>query len=90
MSRIQSITDLLHKRELYQSELRFREESNQSVITDDNLSELLSSRKKQILICGGTGCRASQSEQIIENFKKENRKHQLSDFVDVMQTGCCC
>ncbi len=44
--------------------------------------------KMHILVCGGTGCRASQSEMILENLKSELETKGLSDDVQVIQTGC--
>lgn len=41
-----------------------------------------------ILVCGGTGCRASQSEQIVENLKKELEINNLENEVKVITTGC--
>ena len=32
-----------------------------------------------ILVCGGTGCRASQSEQIIENLRAAVEQYGLED-----------
>ena len=44
--------------------------------------------KYHILICGGTGCHASQSEKIIENFKQTLASKGLDNDVQVVQTGC--
>jgi len=44
--------------------------------------------KMHILVCGGTGCRASQSEQIVSNFKSELEHLGLDDEVKVVTTGC--
>lgn len=41
-----------------------------------------------ILVCGGTGCRASQSEQIIENLRLALAKNGLAEEVKVIRTGC--
>lgn len=43
---------------------------------------------KYILVCGGTGCHASQSKQILENLKAEVEKNNLSDKIQVLPTGC--
>ncbi len=48
----------------------------------------MSAYKIHVLICGGTGCRASESDFVIENFKTEIGKQGLSDFVQVVKTGC--
>lgn len=44
--------------------------------------------KMHILVCGGTGCRASQAESITSNLKNELELHSLSDEVKVVTTGC--
>ena len=44
--------------------------------------------KYHILICGGTGCHASQSVKIIENFKQTLASKGLDNEVQVVQTGC--
>ncbi len=44
--------------------------------------------KMHILVCGGTGCRASQSEQIADNFKKELELQGLQNEIKVVTTGC--
>ncbi len=41
-----------------------------------------------VLVCGGTGCKASESEQIKNNFKKYLSELGLSDEVQVITTGC--
>ena len=42
----------------------------------------------QVLICGGTGCKASSSHLIAENFNKLLQKYEISDKIDVITTGC--
>jgi NADH-quinone oxidoreductase subunit F len=45
--------------------------------------------KKQIVtICGGTGCKASRCDHIIELFKEELEKQNLHKKVDIRITGC--
>ena len=44
--------------------------------------------RMHILVCGGTGCSSSHSEQILENLKKELAYHDLDQEVKVVQTGC--
>ncbi len=41
-----------------------------------------------ILVCGGTGCRASQSEQLIDSLKSSVLQHGLQKSVQVIRTGC--
>lgn len=44
--------------------------------------------KKEILICGGTGCKSAQSDLIKTNLENEIRKLGLEDEVYVSITGC--
>jgi len=44
--------------------------------------------KYNVLVCGGTGCHASQSETIIGNFKKLLTDKNLDNDVQVVSTGC--
>ena len=41
-----------------------------------------------VLVCGGTGCQASASAQIIENFQRLLAEKGLQDEVQVVRTGC--
>jgi NADP-reducing hydrogenase subunit HndC len=44
--------------------------------------------KMHLLVCGGTGCRASESEQLFHNLKKEIIEKGLENEVQVITTGC--
>jgi NADH:ubiquinone oxidoreductase subunit F (NADH-binding)/(2Fe-2S) ferredoxin len=44
--------------------------------------------KMHLLVCGGTGCRASASDSIIEKFKTEIAAKGLEEEVQVIMTGC--
>ncbi len=44
--------------------------------------------RSHVLVCGGTGCTSSGSEQIIAELKKEINAVGLADEVNVVQTGC--
>jgi len=44
--------------------------------------------KMHLLVCGGTGCRASASDSIIEKFKTEIAANGLENDVQVIMTGC--
>lgn len=41
-----------------------------------------------ILVCGGIGCKASQSELIKTNFKSQLNEYGLADEIQVILTGC--
>ncbi len=44
--------------------------------------------KYHVLVCGGTGCHASQSEKVIGNFNKLLLEKSLDNDVQVVSTGC--
>ncbi len=44
--------------------------------------------KREILVCGGTGCTSADSLQIIDNLRDEIKKANLEDSVSVHLTGC--
>ncbi len=44
--------------------------------------------KMHMLVCGGTGCRASASDMLYENLVKEVKENGLEDEVQVVTTGC--
>jgi len=44
--------------------------------------------RMHILVCGGTGCRASESDVIIERFKEVIAEYDYEREVQVVQTGC--
>ncbi|HSA05269.1 MAG TPA: NAD(P)H-dependent oxidoreductase subunit E, partial [Tenuifilaceae bacterium] len=44
--------------------------------------------KMHLLVCGGTGCRASSSDAIVETLKSELAANGLENEVQVIMTGC--
>jgi NADH:ubiquinone oxidoreductase subunit F (NADH-binding)/(2Fe-2S) ferredoxin/Pyruvate/2-oxoacid:ferredoxin oxidoreductase delta subunit len=44
--------------------------------------------RSHVLVCGGTGCTSSNSQQIIESLEKEIEKQGLAEEVKVVRTGC--
>src|SRR3989339_366191 len=44
--------------------------------------------KMHLLVCGGTGCRASASDAIVGKLQKELDEKNLQDEVQVVMTGC--
>lgn len=44
--------------------------------------------KMHILVCGGTGCRASHSEKIVSNLKTGLKERNLEKEIKVITTGC--
>ncbi|MBN2487017.1 MAG: NADH-quinone oxidoreductase subunit NuoF [Bacteroidales bacterium] len=48
----------------------------------------MSDFKIHLLVCGGTGCKASESARVAENLKNEIAGQGLDDFAQVITTGC--
>jgi NADH:ubiquinone oxidoreductase subunit F (NADH-binding)/(2Fe-2S) ferredoxin/NAD-dependent dihydropyrimidine dehydrogenase PreA subunit len=48
----------------------------------------MSKFRMHLLVCGGTGCRASESEKIIENLKKYIKEYDMEEEIQVVETGC--
>ncbi len=48
----------------------------------------MSKYKMHILVCGGTGCHASASNQLLENLKEQVAEKDLAGEVQVIATGC--
>ena len=44
--------------------------------------------RSNVLVCGGTGCTSSNSEQIIEKLQEEIKARGLEKEVNVIRTGC--
>jgi NADP-reducing hydrogenase subunit HndC len=44
--------------------------------------------KMHLLVCGGTGCRASESDAILDNLKSVLEQNNLENEVQVVKTGC--
>ena len=44
--------------------------------------------KMQLLVCGGTGCRASASAKIVEKLNESLASHGLTQDAQVVTTGC--
>ena len=85
--KISSIEDLKKIRERASVHLKPREQSDhQDSSATCGLKK--GTPKIQILTCGGTGCKASQSHLIAENFKKLIAENNLEGKVEVITTGC--
>lgn len=48
----------------------------------------MSDFKIHLLVCGGTGCKASESARVADNLKNEISNQGLDDFAQVITTGC--
>ncbi len=48
----------------------------------------MKNKHTHILICAGTGCRASESQEIRTNFENHLKANDLSSDIEVVETGC--
>ena len=44
--------------------------------------------RSHVLVCGGTGCSSSNSQQIIDTLEAELKANGLENEVKVVKTGC--
>ena len=44
--------------------------------------------RSNVLVCGGTGCSSSNSQEIIQRLEEEIKKKGLEKEVNVVRTGC--
>ena len=82
-----SIQDLERIRKSAQADLQIREESNTRT-TEASCGLALGTPSLQVLVCGGTGCKASASHDIVDNLKKAIEENGIADKVEVITTGC--
>lgn len=77
MDKIKSFEELTALREKFKAKVENRtiESANENI-------------KKSILVCGGTGCHASKSLDVINVLEKEIKNAGLENEVDVVSTGC--
>ena len=85
--KILSIHDLQIIRKRAEHHLSLREESNEKV-TEKCYGLASGAQHLQILICGGTGCKASSSQGITDNLLKAIQKNEITDKVEVITVGC--
>ncbi|WMJ81046.1 NADH-quinone oxidoreductase subunit NuoF [Clostridium sp. MB40-C1] len=83
MSKIKSFEELQKKHEEFKELLNLRHLSHEDEILVENKR-----CKREILVCGGTGCKASNSYEIIDSLENEIKNHELSDITTVHVTGC--
>ena len=85
--KVLTIHDLKIIRKRAEGALLLREESNEAV-TEQCCGLALGTGHLQILICGGTGCKASDSHIIAERLQQALERNNIADKVDVITTGC--
>ncbi|MBR5727499.1 MAG: NADH-quinone oxidoreductase subunit NuoF [Muribaculaceae bacterium] len=81
------IEDLEKIRKSAQAALLLREQSD-SDNSDESCGLACGTPHLQLLCCGGTGCKASNSHKIVENLQKVIEDNGIADKVEVVTTGC--
>lgn len=81
MERMKSYTELklFHKECKKLLRLRYSDEYDEKNESEDKI---------EVLVCGGTGCKSSRSDDIIANIKGDIIKNNLSHRASVKMTGC--
>ena len=85
--KVLTIHDLKTIRKRAEGTLLLREESNEAVM-EQCCGLALGTEHLQILICGGTGCKASDSHIIAERLQQTLERNNIADKVDIITTGC--
>ena len=85
--KILSINDLNSLRKRAQQLLALREESSDQS-SEQCCGLATGAEHLQVLCCGGTGCKASNSHKIVDNLKAAIEENGITDKVDVITTGC--
>lgn len=81
MDRIANYKSLLEIKDKY-SELVKSRYNNENVEQNKDIKE------RQILICGGPGCKSANSYKIMEALNEQLRKYGLAESTKVVMTGC--
>ena len=85
--KVLTIHDLKIIKKRAEGTLLLREESNETVAMQC-CGLALGTEHLQILICGGTGCKASDSHIIAERLQQALERNNIADKVDIITTGC--
>jgi len=85
--KILSLQDLEKIRRSAQSTLELREKSQEDR-SEEPSGLAVGTKHMQILVCGGTGCMASESRLLAENLRKSVLDNNIADKVEVVTTGC--
>lgn len=82
-----SVDDLKVIRRRAEGMLSLREKCN-AIVSEESCGLDKGTEHIQILCCGGTGCKASESALIAENLQASIKEHGIADKVDIITTGC--
>lgn len=87
MKKIRSLADLERIKADTQPRIDLREKSSRN-FSAETCGRASGTQKMQILVCGGTGCKASSSHSIVESLRRALRENKLENDVEVITTGC--
>lgn len=94
INKIKSLSDLISLKEKAAIRLKVREDSNK-IITEESCGLQKGTPIIQILLCGGTGCKASESSRIASDFllslkraATDQNDPSILKKVDIITTGC--
>ena len=85
--KILTIGDLRTVRSEAVKRLMLREQSD-STVSEGSSGLDTGTARMQVLVCGGTGCKASSSRLIDVRLKERLTEKGIADRVDVITTGC--
>lgn len=80
MDKIKSFEELISLNEKHKPLLNLR--------TYLETNSAINIEKRELLVCGGTGCQSAESQLIVENLNEEIKKVGLSNKVHATITGC--
>lgn len=81
MNKIKSLEELTSVRDKFKNIIEYR-----NLEQIENNSDL--TYKKELLVCGGTGCQASGGIDVLDTLQNEIEKRALNKDVRVIKTGC--
>ncbi|WP_097026940.1 NADH-quinone oxidoreductase subunit NuoF [Clostridium peptidivorans] len=83
MDKINSFQELMKAHEDFTQLLKLRKFSHEQELAVEHIR-----CKREILVCGGTGCQSAESAHIIDNLEAKIKEAGLCDEVKVHVTGC--
>jgi NADH-quinone oxidoreductase subunit F len=83
LNKIHSFDELKKLNQDYKKLLELRKLSHEEEVKFENKFT-----KREVLVCGGTGCKSSRSSEIIDNLRKAIEDADLGEDISVKLTGC--
>ncbi len=83
MDKINSFQELKKSHENFRELLNLRKSSHEKNIVEENVIH-----KREILVCGGTGCQSAESQVTVDKLNEKIKEAGLSNEVKVHITGC--